>query len=382
MKKVWIAIIITVTLVTVAVMFYISGGKKKGIEVKTAAVGKGNIVAYFSTSGSLDSKTKRSYYVSTPAKVVKLYKSVGDSVKSGDIICELEVSDMSVQLQTAQKQYENAKLQLDALQKEKDNANANQNKVQSSIQGSASGQSMPGQSTSGQSASSGNDIDTQIKIQENQVEIARLNVQSIQQNINKQQKYIKSDINGTVTAESISEGNMALSQSPAVTVEDISSLEVVLNVNQYDITKIAAGDAATIKFNDKSYSGKVSSVDPAATKTVSASGTDTTVKAAVDVTGNDGSLKSGYDVDIDVKTGEKDNVVKIPAEAIVTDKNDKEKVFVVKDGVAREADITTGLSSDIEYEVTKGLSAGDTVILNPSASIKDGTRVYQKGVSK
>jgi len=53
----------------------------------------------------------------------------------------------------------------------------------------------------------------------------------------------------------------------------------------------------------------------------------------------------------------------------------KWKVYVIKDNKAKLQNITIGLINDNEAEVVKGLSEGDKVILAPSNTMEDGTRV-------
>lgn len=374
MKRKWIFTIIAILLIFGLTIGFLGRKGRRGIEVKTTTVVKGNLVSYLSTNGTIESKTKRDYYMPTPQKVVRVRVQVGESVKSGDIIVEFEVPDMTIQLKTAQIQYDNAKLQLDNLKRQKNNIGQLQN------QGAAGSQNQ------GQlpqiSGTGGMNIDDQIRLQENQVELARLNLESVKNAVNKQQKYIKADFDGMVTAVNVTEGGYSTVQLPAVTIEDNSNLRVNININQYDVSRISKGQTAVIRFVAKEFKGRVDAVNPVASKVMSATGTDTVIKAMVDVLENDGTLKPGFDVDIDIRVGEKNDTLKIPSEAIVTDKEGRERVYIVENGVVRIRNIDTGLSSDIEEEVLSGLNPGEKVILNPSSTLKDGDRVIEKGEAK
>lgn len=361
MKKKGLVISLIAVLVFVAAIFSLKKGAQKLTEVKTNSVKKGNITASFSSSGTVESKDKKEYYALTSGKVVKVNVKVSDKVKKGDILVEFEVQDMTNQLKTAQLQYESAKIQLDNLKKQKENLN-----------------NTPVQNTQNQGVS----IDDQIKLQQNQVEIARLNVENIKQNISKQQRYIKADFDGVVTQLNVKEGAPAPMQMPVVVVENVNNLRIAVNINQFDSDKIKEGMEANIKFLDHSVKGKVVSIDKVATKTMSASGSDTVVKAYVDVIETTDVIKPGFDVDVDIKVAEKNDVLMIPIEALITDKENNVKVFIVENGVAKLTNIKIGLQSDFDVEVISGLKEGDRVVLNPAATLKDGMKVLDKDVTK
>lgn len=380
-KNKWILIIIILAAVFTGIFYNFVKNAKKGVEVKTGNVSEGDITVSFSTTGNVESKNKKEYYIQSPVKVLKTNFNLGNNVKKGDVIAELETQDMSLQLKTAEKQLNIAELQLESLKDQKANAEKMKNQSQNVQQGSnvQSGSNVQQGSMGGSDPSV--DIDKQIKIQENQVEIAKLNIESTKQNISNQQRYIKADFDGTITDMNIKAGDYVKPQVPVVVIEDIKNLQIAMNVNQYDINRIKKGQEAFVDYNNKKYKAVVSSISPSASKVTSQSGQqDTVIKVIADLTENDGAIKSGFDVDVSIKTGEKKGVLKVPAEAVITDKENNEKVYVVKDGAAKLTNIKTGLSSDTEYEILKGLSKDETVILNPSINVADGVKVTIKDV--
>lgn len=170
-------------------------------------------------------------------------------------------------------------------------------------------------------------------------------------------------------------------QLPAVTVEDPENLQIVLNVNQYDAINISEGQKALIRFGEKTFDGAVKMVSPAATKVITQTGAENVVKVYVDILNNDGTIKPGFNVDVDIKLGEKKNVLKVPSEAILTDKKGQSFVYIVENGVAKQRKVEVGLSSDLETEIKSGVAVGEKVILNPNSSIQNGTKVKEKGGS-
>ncbi|WDC85041.1 HlyD family efflux transporter periplasmic adaptor subunit [Caloramator sp. mosi_1] len=212
--------------------------------------------------------------------------------------------------------------------------------------------------------------------------MARINVENIKQAIAKQQKYIKADSDGVVTQINVKEGAPAPMQLPTVVIEDLNNLRVVVNINQYDVNKIKEGQEAYVKFLDNSIKGRVSSVAKSAIKTMSASGSDTVVKAYVDLIEGSEIIKPNFDVDVEIKISEKTGVLKIPNEALIQDKENRVGVFVLENDVVRNVDIKIGLQNDFETEVLSGLKSGDKVVLNPPATLKDGVKVIDKDVKR
>jgi HlyD family secretion protein len=382
-------LIVLVILAIVASTVYAISIKNKNsastVEVNAAKVEKGDIVSLFSTTGVVESKSKQEYYILSPTKVLKVYVSVGDNVKKGDKLLELETQDLSTQYQIAQKQLEIAQMQLDALKNLKEKQ-SQQSQFTAQIPNTSLPQQLPsGESTvqqpsTSQIQTSSLSLDDQIKLQQKQVEIAELNLKNIKQNMYKQQKYVIAEFDGTVTIVNAKDNSyFTSSQFPAIAVEDLNNLQIALDVNPYDAVNLKEGQKAYIHFADKTFEGVVSKVSPTATKVITQTGGDNVVKVYVDLLNNDGTIKPGFNVDVDIKIGEKKDTIKVPSEAIVSDKNGNEFVYVVENGIAKQKKVKTGLASDLETEIISGVNVGEKVILNPTSSIEDGTKVSVKG---
>ena len=247
-------LIVLVILAIVASTVYAISIKNKNsastVEVNAAKVEKGDIVSLFSTTGVVESKSKQEYYILSPTKVLKVYVSVGDNVKKGDKLLELETQDLSIQYQIAQKQLEMAQMQLDALKKLKEKQ-SQQSQVAAQIPNTSLPQQLPsGESTvqqpsTSQIQTSSLSLDDQIKLQQKQVEIAELNLKNIKQNMYKQQKYVIAEFDGTVTIVNAKDNSyFTSSQFPAIAVEDLNNLQIALDVNPYDAVNLKEGQKA------------------------------------------------------------------------------------------------------------------------------------------
>jgi HlyD family secretion protein len=81
-------------------------------------------------------------------------------------------------------------------------------------------------------------------------------------------------------------------------------------------------------------------------------------------------LLVGYSADIEIVLDQRNNVLRVPTEAII----EKHFVYVLdKDGTVHKRDFTPGLANWTQTEITSGLSAGEQVVLTPDrVGLKDG----------
>lgn len=217
----------------------------------------------------------------------------------------------------------------------------------------------------------------QLKQADNAIALAKLGLDSAKQNLSKSQDKIVADIDGVVTTLTAIEGTAAMAAQPAVTVQNIESLKVLVSVGKYDANRIRLDQEATVRSGDKELKAKVAAIDPAAKKSMSATGAETTLGVEIDILEKAESLKIDFDTDVDVLLGQVNNVAKVPAESIRTNKEGKTYIYTVENGRAVEREVKLGLQSDMEAQIVEGAKAGDKVILNPSENIKNGTAVKE-----
>ncbi len=86
---------------------------------------------------------------------------------------------------------------------------------------------------------------------------------------------------------------------------------------------------------------------------------------------NDGKIIPGSFAKIELELNEIKDAIMIPNQAIVPILKGK-KVYLAKNGKAKEQVVQTGIRNDQFIQVTSGLSVGDTVITTGIMSIKDG----------
>lgn len=374
-KKVLIWVIIVAVIAALVSIRVISARKGKYLSVKTAQAVKGDIKSYLSTTSVIQSKNSVDYY-GLQGKIQTVNVKIGDAVKKGDVLIAYDSQDMSTAVQQAQLQYDNAVLnkqdtinQNNSILSQIDNIN-NQIKALQRINPKADVAALEQQKQQLKPVS-----DEKMQQLDNQVKAALLSLNQAKQSQAKYQDKIIAKSAGVVTALNAEEGAATSQAQVMVTVQDISNLKAVVSVGKYDAASIKLGQEAEIKNGNNIYKGKVSFIAPAAVKTVSATGQDTTLDVEIDILDKTPDLKINFEADTDILIGQTNDVLKVPAESIKTDKDGKSYVYIVKGNKAVQKYVDLGLQSDTEAQILNGINEGDRVILNPSIAVKDGALV-------
>lgn len=360
--KKWLMFGTIITCVIAVAYIYTTSRMPKGIEVKSTPVKRGDMLSYLSAGGIIESRERRDYFAYTPSRIEKVYVEVGDRVGSDELLIKMEAPDLSLQLKQAYIQLEITETTLQNLKNKRDS-------VEKPILSEASDMS------SYISAFQG--IDDQIKLQGKQVEAALLNVNSIKDRINNAESEIKSDITGIVTSINGVNGGVAAVGIPMITVENTYSMKAVLNVSQYDAMKIKVGQEAQIKLGggQKEYKGVVERINPTAKKTIIGIASETGIPVEISILNPDDDIRIGFDADVDITMDMRKNVLYVPYESVIKDKENHVRVFTMEQGRASLKDVIIGAESDFFVEIISGLNEGETVILNPPPQLKDGSLV-------
>ncbi len=162
---------------------------------------------------------------------------------------------------------------------------------------------------------------------------------SDQQQIDRYQEQIAAcnvtaPISGIVTAVNLETGDR-YNGGAIVTIEDISSYEVTVEIDEYDISKIKAGQKVVIKTNgtgDLELEGKVISIAPRAS---AGSGVTYTVKTSIDTPCED--LRMDMTAKLSIVISSKENVLTVPYAAVQTAEDGSFYVEVVDGNAGTDA---------------------------------------------
>jgi HlyD family secretion protein len=150
-----------------------------------------------------------------------------------------------------------------------------------------------------------------------------------------------------------------------MTIGDTRQVYVQGKVDESDIGKVYLGQPARIKvesFKDKTFVGQVTKIAPLGVEKDNV----TTFEVRVSIDNPGGELKANMTANAEILLEEHKNVLTVPEQAVIYDKDRNASVEVPDDKAKkgrRKADIKAGISNGTRTEVLSGLNAGDTVIL-------------------
>ena len=143
-----------------------------------------------------------------------------------------------------------------------------------------------------------------------------------------------------------------------------SNYEASVSLSEVDVASVKLDQKVTLTldaYTDKTFTGKVSSVDTAGTVN---SGV-TTYTATVRFDKTDIKMYANMAVSAEIITSIKNDVVLIPSTAITTS-NDASTVQIKKSGTISTVTVEIGDANDTQTEITSGISEGDIVVTSSS----------------
>ena len=193
---------------------------------------------------------------------------------------------------------------------------------------------------------------------------------------------IVAPFDGVVTAVSFQPGEVA--SGSVVELLDLTSLQIILQVDEVDVGQLADGQEATVtvqSFPGVSIPAEIAAI--AATSTALSSG-GVAYDVRLDLAETALPLFAGMTADASLLTAEKQGVVLVPNAAIRVDRTNGSysAMRMADDGTFEEVPITVGLRDAQFTEVTSGLEVGDRVQLGgitQSSSLPGGAGLFSGG---
>jgi membrane fusion protein (multidrug efflux system) len=183
---------------------------------------------------------------------------------------------------------------------------------------------------------------------------------------------VKSPIAGAVSRRLVSAGEYVTPGSKLFSLVSLNPLKLRGDVPERFVHEIQVGQAVRVTvdpFADLTFEGKVSRISPASDPQNRA------VALEVVVDNADAKLKPGFFAHAAVVTRQDDHALMIPQEALISFAG-VTKLFVARDGVAVEKQVTVGTRGDAGLvEITEGLSASDLVVVSGLTKLSNGAAI-------
>ena len=375
----------------------IAFGKSRAVAVAkkpgpstTAVVATRDISFAITAAGEIGPLDSVSVRPEVGGLISKLTLDIGDKVKKGDVLFELDDKDLQTEKTSRKTEIAGAKLavQTQTLLLEKSKLNIERVKE------------LFGNKLVAQEIFDNARLDYELQknnldIALNRLENAQTALQTVEDKLLK--TIIRAPFDCTILARPISVGQAVSGSSgynsgtEVFIVANLADMIITAHINQADVTRLRVGQAVTLKVEaipDLSLAGLVDRVAPQATFRNGVKGFSTRIilKNAED------KVRPGMTANLSIPLVSPGSVLAIPLGAVFADQDDR-YVYVKKDdGHFERRSVELGVS-DYDYaEVTKGLTSGEVVSLvtPPAGDIapvpapvdQDGSGGPQKSPSK
>ncbi len=343
-------------------------------------------------------------------RIVKLYVDVGDEVKKGDLIAQINqveqkntVSNAEANLNQANAALAQAQSNLASSRGTIDSSNATLkariselNKAKKAFDRLAGLVEIDAVSRQDY-----DDAKAAVEVAEANVAAARANVQNAINDVENAKAAIKSQqaainkaqndlstatedlsyttivapMDGTVVSVTQKEGTTvnAMQSAPTiVTLADLSRVRINAQISEADVVNVSAGMPA--RFNiigntQQQFDTTLAGVEPAPENISTTSSTDSAVYyiGYLDVDNAERKLRIDMTAQVNIITNSVKNVLNIPSSALKGGKGKYSVQVVGADGIAKPVDVQVGLNNRVNAEIKSGLNAGDKVVIGEAS---------------
>lgn len=190
---------------------------------------------------------------------------------------------------------------------------------------------------------------------------------------------VRAPISGTVTSRSVNPGEVIDANKEILRVTDLSSVWIIAQVYERDITRLRIGGPASITsdaFADRVFRGQIAYIDPQIDETTR------TAKVRIELDNPGQILKLGMYVRVSLgglQAGERTMAV-VPASAVQTI-NERQIVFVATadPNTFELRPVRLGQESGGRFPVIEGLTQGERVVTNGSFMLRAEWAKSQQG---
>ena len=358
-KKVWIGVGV---IALIAVIAWLTSGDKQEekVEFQTAKVARQNISTSITATGTIEPVTSVTVGTQVSGIVSKLYVDYNSVVKKGQVIAELDKTNLISELNTSRANLASAQSTLNYEQ-----SNFNRYKTLFD-KGLVSADEYENAKLSYEKA-------------RQQVATSRESVQKAQTNLG--YATITSPIDGVVLSKAVEEGQTVAASfnTPELftIAKDLTDMRVIADIDEADIGGVQEGQRVTFTvdaFPDDRFEGKVTQVRQQATTESNV----VTYEVVISAPNNDLKLKPGLTANVTIYTLEKNDVLAAPAKALrfmpneallkkdqkIEDVEAPQKIWTMEGNTFKAHAVQTGTTNGMLTEIISGIGEGTEVLVD------------------
>ena len=358
-KKVWMGV--GAIAIIALIVWLLSGGKKEEkVSFETCKVERQNIHTSITATGTIEPVTSVTVGTQVSGIVSKLYVDYNSVVKKGQVIAELDKTNLTSELKTA-------KANLTSAQSTLNYETSNYNRYKALYD---------------KGLVSANDYESALlsyrKAQES-VHSAHESVAKAQTNLG--YATITSPIDGVVLSKSVEEGQTVAASfnTPELftIAQDLTDMRVIADIDEADIGGVKEGQRVTFTvdaFPDDKFEGEVTQVRQEATTTSNV----VTYEVVISAPNADLKLKPGLTANVTIYTLEKNDIMVVPSKALrfmpteailekgqqIEDIEAPTKLWTLEGNTFKAHKVETGTTNGMVTEIVSGISEGTEVLID------------------
>lgn len=419
LRNVLIAVVVLVILAVVAnKMGWI--GKSKTTQVAVTKVEQKSIIETVSASGKIQPEIEVKLSPEVSGEIVELNVKEGDVVKKGQLLCKIKPDILASGYERTVASYNAQKATVASSQQQLIQSEANFKNIEARYKRNESLFKDKVISASEFDAARAEYLSAKANLESARQSVvgAKFGLQQSgavvkEAGDNLARTNIYAPVDGIVSKLSIEKGERVvgtaqMSGTEIMTIANLNSMEVNVDVNENDINRLSLGDTAVIEvdaFLDKKFKGIVTEI--ASSANVVGTSADQVTNFAVkvrilaesygDLGGKDGKsspFRPGLSATVDIQTERTAGLI-VPIQSVTIREDEKAKdavedkapnaasdekkekakpkakeyVFIVEAGKVKQVQVTTGIQDDLNIIILSGLKAGQEVVSAPYAAI-------------
>ena len=358
-KKIWMGV--GAVVIVALVIWMCSGGKKEEtVEFETAKAERQDIHTTITATGTIEPVTSVTVGTQVSGIVSKLYVDYNSVVKKGQVIAELDKTNLTSELNRAKADLSSAESTLAY-------ETANFKRYQTLFD---------------KGLVSANDYESAKLSYEKARQTAassRENVQKAQTNLG--YATITSPIDGVVLSKAVEEGQTVAASfnTPELfnIAQDLTDMRVIADIDEADIGGVKEGQRVTFTvdaFPDDKFEGQVTQVRQEATTTSNV----VTYEVVISAPNKDLKLKPGLTANVTIYTLEKNGVLAVPAKALrftpneallkngqqIEDLEVPMKVWTLEGNTFKAHKVEVGTTNGMLTEIVSGINEGTDVLVD------------------
>lgn len=357
--KYWIVpIVLAVGLTFAAKSYFLPAGKAQSqipaagsaISVSVAEAGYMNKIPKLVLTGSLEGQTSASISAKIAGRVQEVLVEDGQQVEAGKALIKLESAELA----------NSERVSSDAVRKAQanyDNAKADYDRYLTLYEKNA---------VSKQQLDS---VETKLRISEADLSSAAASLDSSRQQLGN--SVLIAPVSGVVANKAATIGQVVSPGATLMTVENISQLYAVINIEQKDLALVQTGQKAEVyvdTYPDKTFTGTVETINPVA------GSASRMFRTKIKIDNTDGLLKPGMFTKVQLATGGETKVLMVPQSAVFQ-KQGLYYVYTVENNKVMRRQIEVGDVAGSSIEIKSGLQDKQPVVINNVTKLKDGDTV-------